>query len=50
MGAALQRALVKLTADNKSFPVSDWLYSAAHHSHPPLPARLAALQAREKAT
>ncbi|XP_043218075.1 CAAX prenyl protease 1 homolog [Amphibalanus amphitrite] len=42
--ALLKAALIKLTSDNLSFPVYDRLYSAWHHSHPPLLQRLAALQ------
>ncbi|XP_037083127.1 CAAX prenyl protease 1 homolog [Pollicipes pollicipes] len=45
--ALLKAALIKLTADNLSFPVYDRLYSAWHHSHPPLLQRLAALQKTE---
>lgn len=37
-------ALIKLNEDNLSFPLSDWLYSAWHFSHPPLLDRLKALQ------
>merc|ERR1711973_65352 len=32
----LKSALVKLNNDNLSFPIYDWLFSAWHHSHPPL--------------
>ena len=39
----LKSALVKLNTDNLSFPVHDALFSAWHHSHPPLLARLRAL-------
>ena len=42
-GTQLKSALVKLNNDNLSFPVFDWLYSAWHHSHPPLLERLAAI-------
>lgn len=40
----LQKALIKLNNDNLSFPVFDWLYSAWHHSHPPLLERIQALK------
>lgn len=44
-------SLVKLNEDNLSFPLSDWLYSAYHFSHPPLLDRLAALRSsKEKKT
>jgi len=36
-------ALIKLNKDNLGFPLSDWLYSAWHFSHPPLLERLEAL-------
>jgi STE24 endopeptidase len=39
----LKAALVKLHKDNLSFPISDWLYSTWHFSHPPLLERLRAL-------
>ncbi|XP_005100140.1 CAAX prenyl protease 1 homolog [Aplysia californica] len=39
----LRSALIKLNEDNLSFPLSDWLYSAWHFSHPPLLDRLRAL-------
>ncbi|GLG97489.1 CAAX prenyl protease 1-like protein [Gryllus bimaculatus] len=39
----LRSALIKLSRDNLSFPVYDWLYSRWHYSHPPLLERLAAL-------
>jgi len=42
--ALLKAALVKLTADNLGFPVYDPLFSAWHHSHPPLLQRIAQLQ------
>jgi STE24 endopeptidase len=45
---ALRTALVKLNNDNLSFPIYDWLYSAWHHSHPPLLERLAALDGDKK--
>jgi STE24 endopeptidase len=40
-------ALVKLSTDNKSFPVHDWLYSTVHHSHPGLLERIDTLQKSE---
>jgi len=40
----LKSALVKLNNDNLGFPVYDWLYSAWHHSHPPLLERIDALK------
>jgi len=40
----LKSALVKLNNDNLSFPIYDWLFSAWHHSHPPLLERLEALK------
>lgn len=40
---ALKHALIKLNKDNLGFPITDWLYSAYHFSHPPLLERLAAL-------
>uniref|UniRef100_A0A5S6QEB7 CAAX prenyl protease n=1 Tax=Trichuris muris TaxID=70415 RepID=A0A5S6QEB7_TRIMR len=39
----MKSALVKLSRDNLIFPVDDWLYSAWHYSHPPVPERLQAL-------
>ncbi|BFZ09759.1 hypothetical protein BsWGS_12798 [Bradybaena similaris] len=47
-GNLLQSALIKLNEDNLSFPLSDWLYSAWHFSHPPLLDRLKALKKDEK--
>lgn len=44
----LKRALIQLTKDNLGFPIYDKLYSAWHHSHPPLLERLAALQKTPK--
>ncbi|GIY15811.1 CAAX prenyl protease 1 homolog [Caerostris darwini] len=41
--ADLRSALIKLNRDNLGFPVHDWLYSAWHHSHPPLLQRIHAL-------
>lgn len=43
----MQTALIKLGKDNLSFPVDDWLYSAWHYSHPPVPERVAALKKYE---
>lgn len=40
----LNSSLVKLHKDNLSFPVTDWLYSTWHYSHPPLIERLKALE------
>jgi len=45
--AQLRSALVKLYNDNLGFPLSDWLYSTWHYSHPPLLERLAALDKTE---
>lgn len=39
----LRGALIKLNADNLSFPVYDTLYSNWYHSHPPLLERIRAL-------
>lgn len=39
----LRSSLIKLNKDNLGFPLNDWLYSAWHHSHPPLPERVRAL-------
>jgi len=44
---SLRSALIKLNADNLSFPLSDWLYSMWHYSHPPILERLAALDKTE---
>jgi len=44
----LKAALIKLSKDNLSFPISDWLYSTWHFSHPPLIERLRALDSKEK--
>ncbi len=46
--AQLRTALVKLNNDNLGFPVYDWLFSAWHHSHPPLLERLEALEDSKK--
>lgn len=40
----LKRALIQLNKDNLGFPVYDRLYSAWHHSHPPLLERIEALK------
>ncbi|XP_048239837.1 CAAX prenyl protease 1 homolog [Haliotis rufescens] len=45
---ALKSALIKLNKDNLGFPVSDWLFSTWHYSHPPLLERLKALEAKSK--
>ena len=42
--ADLAGALVKLNNDNLGFPIYDWLYSAWHHSHPPVLERMEALK------
>ncbi|EDQ90583.1 uncharacterized protein MONBRDRAFT_15863 [Monosiga brevicollis MX1] len=47
-GEALCEGLIKLSADNKSYPVHDWLYSAVHHSHPPILQRLAAIRSKKQ--
>ncbi|XP_063810261.1 CAAX prenyl protease 1 homolog [Pseudophryne corroboree] len=41
----LYSALIKLNKDNLGFPVSDWIFSMWHYSHPPLLERLQALKA-----
>lgn len=46
--AELGTALIKLNNDNLGFPIYDWLYSAWHHSHPPLLERLAALKKKKR--
>jgi STE24 endopeptidase len=46
--AELKTALVKLNNDNLSFPIYDWLYSAWHHSHPPLLERMAAIDDKKE--
>lgn len=43
----LQSSLMKLNEDNLQFPVNDNLYSAYHHSHPPLLERLRALKTKQ---
>jgi len=45
--AVLRHALIKLNSDNLGFPLSDWLFSMWHYSHPPLLERLAALDKTE---
>ncbi|RZC36898.1 CAAX prenyl protease 1 -like [Asbolus verrucosus] len=40
----LVNALIQLNKDNLGFPVYDYLYSAWHHSHPPLLERIDALK------
>jgi STE24 endopeptidase len=37
-------ALIKLGKDNLSLPIDDPLYSMVHHSHPPIPERMAAMK------
>ena len=44
----LKTALIKLNNDNLGFPIYDWLFSAVHHSHPPLLERIAALEEEKK--
>jgi STE24 endopeptidase len=39
----LSNSLIKLGVDNLSLPVDDPLFSAIHHSHPPIPERIRAL-------
>ena len=43
----LKSALIKLNKDNLGFPLTDWLYSAWHYSHPPLLERIKALDKTE---
>lgn len=43
----LRTALIKLNKDNLGFPVTDWLYSSWHFSHPPLLERLKVLEKAE---
>jgi STE24 endopeptidase len=43
----LKSSLIKLNRDNLGFPLTDWLFSAWHYSHPPLLERLKALQKTE---
>lgn len=40
----LEKALLQLNKDNKGFPVYDNLFSAWHHSHPPLLERISVLK------
>lgn len=40
----LERALLQLNKDNLGFPINDNLYSAWHHSHPPLLERISVLR------
>ncbi|KAM4805538.1 CAAX prenyl protease 1 homolog isoform X1 [Urocitellus parryii] len=44
----LYSALIKLNKDNLGFPVSDWLFSMWHYSHPPLLERLQALRSTKQ--
>ncbi|XP_050693434.1 CAAX prenyl protease 1 homolog [Eriocheir sinensis] len=44
----LKMALIKLNEDNLGFPVYDPLYSAWHHSHPPILERIRALEGKPK--
>ena len=44
-GSDLHSALIKLEEENMSAMHVDPLYSAYHHSHPPLVERLGALEA-----
>uniref|UniRef100_A0ABI8ACJ0 CAAX prenyl protease n=1 Tax=Felis catus TaxID=9685 RepID=A0ABI8ACJ0_FELCA len=44
----LYSALIKLNKDNLGFPVSDWLFSMWHYSHPPLLERLQALESSKQ--
>lgn len=44
----LKSALIKLNEDNLGFPVYDPIYSAWHHSHPPILERISALEDKEK--
>jgi len=45
-GPQLQSALIKLNNDNLGFPIYDWLFSAWHHSHPPILERLSVLKTK----
>ena len=45
---ALRSSLIKLNKDNLGFPVSDWLFSTWHYSHPPLLERMKGLGAKDK--
>ncbi|KAI6648560.1 CAAX prenyl protease 1-like [Oopsacas minuta] len=44
MGSLLSSAIIKLTRDNKSFPINDPLYSTFHNHHPSTIERLNALK------
>mmetsp|Transcript_30255 Transcript_30255/g.42175 ORF Transcript_30255/g.42175 Transcript_30255/m.42175 type:complete len:172 (+) Transcript_30255:1018-1533(+) len=44
----LRSGLIKLQEENLGTMVPDWMYSAYHHSHPPLVQRLAAIDAAGK--
>lgn len=44
----LKSALIKLNEDNLGFPVYDHLYSAWHHSHPPILERISVLEKDDK--
>ncbi|XP_040568591.1 CAAX prenyl protease 1 homolog [Lepeophtheirus salmonis] len=44
----LKSALIKLNKDNKGFPLFDPLYSAWHHSHPPILERIKVLDAGKR--
>eukprot|EP00095_Tigriopus_kingsejongensis_P001528 maker-scaffold214_size254108-snap-gene-0.16 protein:Tk01528 transcript:maker-scaffold214_size254108-snap-gene-0.16-mRNA-1 annotation:"caax prenyl protease 1 homolog" len=46
--ADLKTALIKLNNDNLSFPIFDHLFTAWHHSHPPLMERLSALESKKQ--
>ena len=46
-GEMLAKAVVKLNNDNLSFPIYDHMYSAWHHSHPPLLERLDAIKLKK---
>ncbi|KAH0502007.1 CAAX prenyl protease 1-like protein [Microtus ochrogaster] len=48
MAKDLYSALIKLNKDNLGFPVSDWLFSTWHYSHPPLLERLQALRDKKQ--
>ncbi|XP_041508514.1 CAAX prenyl protease 1 homolog isoform X2 [Microtus oregoni] len=48
MAKDLYSALIKLNKDNLGFPVSDWLFSMWHYSHPPLLERLQALKDKKQ--
>ena len=46
-GDKLQSALIKLNNDNLGFPIYDKLFSAWHHSHPPILERLEVLKTKQ---